>query len=337
MPESLIDIFYPSGKVIGIVGKRSSGISLRDEAIFSMLKSKLAGVETIQGNLPLNKLIEKTNGHVFSSGGAPNIYSILAQYPPIIGRMEKNPDEVYAFTLEDMMNAIKEQPEVPPIRWIYHTPVLETLQKADSKILERLMQVMGIKEIGDYKKLRFLPDIPDIGHTDVYKNLGITVPLWRVETTAVRQSAEQKPLTLHTQEYPFVEAYDPFLILAGINLVNPNYNMITFVGGRGQSTFAAELVAVGKDQVSREELDKVGLENASCYIAPNKTHHIEGVQSFLNDVSKELNKNLASCRYGDRFKGRYNNVAILGIVHTKGNLPLSVSGPIDIRFYNPMK
>ena len=337
MTTSLVDIFCPiEERIINITGKRSTGVSERDEAALNMFGSRVGSSDrvVIYGNLSWNKLKEKSNGNVFSSGGAPNIYSILAQYPTIIEIMQKNPTEVYAFTLEDMIQAIERQPENPPIRAIYHTPVLETLETVEISNLERLL---GIKEIKDYKKLRFLPDIPNIGYLQAYKDLGVTEPHWIFETTAVIPSAEQKPLTLATQDVPFVEGYDPFLILAGVNFVNPGYNMMVFVGGRGQSTFAAELVGIGKEQVSKQELEKARLQNATCYMnLPDRPHHVEGINYFLKQVEEKLREGLSS-KYGKKFKGNYFNVAILGMAHIKGDLPLSVIGPIDVRFYNPVK
>lgn len=331
--ESLVDIFCPIGeRVVKVVGKRVTGVTDTDLAALGMFDSRVGSgdVTTLHANVSWNELDRIVQGHVFSSGGAPNMFSMIAQYPPITQLMRKEPEKVYPFTLADMTSSIADQPENPPMRFIYHSPVKELLEAHGGRFSGLNATIAGnVEEITlqNYLGMRFLPDVSNIGQTADYKERKIIVPHWRIEATGVMASDKQKPLKLEAQDVPFAEGWDPFLILAGVNFVNPKYNMIVFVGGRTPSTLAAELIAIGKEDVSRKELEAAKLQTALSYIKlPEETHHVKGVSSFLRETTEELAAN---------FGRRERNVAILGMAYIKGGLPVRVSGPLDIRFYNP--
>ncbi len=342
MVKSLVDIFCPvGGRIVKIVGKRVIGVSDSDSAALGMFDSRVGSgdITEIYANLSWNEMKTLANGHVFSSGGAPNMYSMLAQYPGVVELLKQNPGAVYPFTLEDMIRQIDERPEEPPIRWIYHAPVFDVLKEAESSrkndLFSKLLQALGIATMADYTKLRFLPDVSNIGFTQPYKDLGVTTPLWRVEATAVRPDAGQKPVSRPAIDVPFREGYDYFLILAGKNFVNPDYGMITFVGGRGPSTFAAELLAIGKDAFSRRDIESTRVQTAMKYMKlPEDTHQVRGLQSTSSEIFGSLVE-LLSPAYGSEFRGAHLNVAILGETHIKDGLPIRISGPLDIRAYNP--
>ncbi len=332
--ESLVDIFCPIGeRVIKVVGRRVIGVTDTDLAALGMFDSRVGSgdVTTLYANVSWNELDKIVQGHVFSSGGAPNMFSMIAQYPDIADRMKEEPEKVYAFTLSDMAMSIAGQPENPPIRFVYHMPVAELFMMHGEKFRGiRVPVASGVEQITleNYMGMRFLPTVSNIGQAPEYKERGIAVPHWRIEATGVVPNDKQKPLKLEAQDAPFVEGWDPFLILAGVNFVNPKYNMIVFVGGRTPSTFAAELVAIGKDVVSREELEAAKVQTALSYIKlPEEAHHVRGVSSFLEETVRELSRN---------FGRRERNVAIVGMAYIKGGLPVRVSGPIDVRFYNPL-
>lgn len=339
MPQSLVDIFCPPGERIHkIGGRRVTGVTDTDAAALGMFDTRVGSGEQIwiHANVSWNELEDITNGHVFSSGGAPNMFSMLAQYPLLVERLKVNPGEVCPFTLEDMAEAARRGPTNPPIRWVYHDPVIELWRAAAGK----LEGVVDEEFRQNPLKMRFLPDVSNIGQTDAYKQKGIAVPLWVLEATSVVPNERQKPLRLEAQDVPFVEGWDPFLILAGVNFASPSYNMLVFVGGRTPSTFAAELLAIGKDSISGQELEDAktraemqGVKLLSYLQLPSEIHVVKGVGTFAEETFKELRVGLSS-RYGTGFKGSYLNVAIVGLAYVSRGVPLRVSGPLDVRFYN---
>ncbi|MFH1181785.1 MAG: hypothetical protein V1702_02405 [Candidatus Woesearchaeota archaeon] len=339
MERTLVDVFCPvKERIVKIVGKRIIGVSDTDRAALGMFDSRVGSgdVTTLYANVSWNEMNEIVKGHVFSSGGAPNMYSMLAQYPAITDLMKKEPEKIYAFTLEDMVASVKQQPSTPPLRWIYDEPVAELLKRHGGKFSGISVHFSGGAEevtLKNYLMMRFLPDVSNIGKTQEYTERNIIVPRWRLEATDVIPNEKQKPVGLETQDAPFVEGWDPFLILGGVNIINPKYNMLVFVGGRGPSTFAAELAAIGKNTVSPADLNDARIQPLTEIKLPEKPYKISGVDAFTSEVYKELQANLSS-RYGTDFKGNWNNVAIAGMAHFNNGLPLRITTPLDVRFYN---